>query len=99
MASPLNDLADLISHHRANAEKLLDSEIAKLRVAHGDKAIGMALQLAARKSEQHAAVSIAAARERHDAQRAAERRAQAAFRKQSHDNDDEPVMPLPPAWR
>jgi hypothetical protein len=73
MAS-LVDLADLIAAHHRAAERLLDSEIAKMRAAHGDKAVGQALEIASRRSEQRAAISIAAARARHDAQRAAERR-------------------------
>jgi hypothetical protein len=36
MAS-LEDLAGLIAHHREAAEKQFDSEIAKLRLAYGDR--------------------------------------------------------------
>jgi hypothetical protein len=36
----LSDIADLIASHRAAAERMFESEIAKLRMTYGDKVVG-----------------------------------------------------------
>jgi len=93
----LDDLAELIAHHRAAAERQFDSEINRLSLAYGDRVVSKVLGLAERQGERRAEISISASRVRHQAQRAAERRAQSAFRDQ-HD-DDAPGASLPPGWR
>src|SRR5262249_3977003 len=97
MAS-LNDLAGLIAHHRAAAERLFDSEIARLRLAYGDRVVTKAMGLVERQGDQRAAISVSAARLRHAQERAAERGAQRAFRQQ-HDAETGAPPRLPPGWR
>jgi len=89
MAS-LDDIAELIQRHPA--ERIFDSELQKLRLAYGDRVIGRALELAGRQAGARDAISIAASRQRHEARRAIERRAQRAFRQQ---HDDEPKLDSP----
>jgi hypothetical protein len=69
MAS-LDDLAALIAHHRAAAEKFFDSEVAKLRASYGSRVVDRALELLPeRQSGQRTEISITASRARHEAQR------------------------------
>src|SRR5262245_15606412 len=96
-AMHLDDIAELIQHYREAAEKQFDSELAKLRLTYGPRVVSKALELASRGEQQRVAISISAARARHEVQRAAERRAQRQFREQ-HD-EAASAAPLPPGWR
>ena len=89
MAS-LDDLAELIAHHREAAERQYLSEIEKLRHTQGPGVVRRALELASQ-GERRDAISITASRARHQAERTAELQVQQHFRKQ-HD-DDEPPLP------
>jgi hypothetical protein len=43
--SSITDLADLIAANRARLESAFDSEIARLRITHGDRAVDEALRI------------------------------------------------------
>jgi hypothetical protein len=43
--SSISDLADLIAANRARLERTFDGEIARLRAAHGNRAVDEALRL------------------------------------------------------
>jgi len=59
----LDDLAELIAHHREAAERQYLSEIEKLRHVHGPLAVTQALELASRQGERRDdAISISASR-------------------------------------
>jgi len=46
--SSIDDLAALIAHHRAQLERAFESEIAKLRLAYGERLVSQALARASR---------------------------------------------------
>jgi hypothetical protein len=93
----LDDLAMLILHHREVAARLFDSELEKLKHTYGAGVIARALELASRQGAQRASISVSDAKARHQAEQAAARRTQAAFRKQH--GDGAAAVSLPPAWR
>ena len=99
MAS-LDDLAELIARHREAAARMFDSEIEKLRHVYGQAIVTKALELASRQGDR--SISIAASRERHRTQRAAERWTQRHFRDQHGDEPSTQGTSLAswtPGWR
>ena len=43
--SSITDLADLITAQRARLERTFDSEVARLRITHGDRVVDAALRI------------------------------------------------------
>jgi hypothetical protein len=89
----LSDLVDLVAAYRRAADRMFESETAKLRLQYGDRTVSEALRLA----KQIEQVSIDAERQRHQQAVADERRAQTL--RQRRDRLRSLGPPLPPGWR
>jgi hypothetical protein len=93
--SSIRDLADLVRHHLATAERAFNSEMVKLRVAYGDRLVNTAMSIA-RADEERSRISILGQRQRQRREIAADERIQ-RLRQRKRDGPLGPT--LPPLWR
>jgi hypothetical protein len=94
-----HDLADLVLARRREAGRWLESEMLKMRVAFGDRAVAAAVQLA-QQAEERERISIEGERRLRQRDLVTARWAQRLRARRDHDHDERPLGPvLPPGWR